>query len=266
MEFPGSKIGTIDEVRGTIDTWMRYLPMGGRWRVLVIDEAQAMSPSAKEAFLEIVENARPNRMIIFTATRKQGKIPFSQALISRFKVFDFDAFDARAIKVMLDRISAGEGWPPVDPDGFGAIYAGSEGNMRKAVQLFETYQYTGRVLGEKLRAGPAAGPPVSGGPMANAVLRTFNDYRELYQDRSKFMTPRLEAETPWGYFQGVQVLQNHHGRRRRRGPARSAPRKDRTFEVRTRKEGRLAEFKYCRLVPQVGKTRSKSTQNGSKTG
>lgn len=184
-EFPGAKIGTIEQVRQDLDTWMHYLPMGGRWKVLVIDEAQAMSPAAKEAFLELVENARPMSMVIFTATKKQGRIPFSPALVSRFKVFNFDAFDAHAIKTMLDRITAAEGWPTLSHDAFAAIFEGSEGNMRKAVQILETFQFTGSVLGQKIQkaAPPSTGP----GTMVKMVAKAFADYESLYKDRGRFM-------------------------------------------------------------------------------
>ena len=186
-EFPGAKIGTIEQVRSDLDEWMHYLPMGGRWRVLVIDEAQAMSPAAKEAFLELVENARPMSMIIFTATKKNNRIPFSSALISRFKVFNFDAFDAHAIKIMLDRITGSEGWPTLSHDAFAAIFEGSEGNMRKAVQLLETFQYTGEVLGQKIQKAAPPTRSADPGAIVKMVAKAFADYESLFKSRGRFI-------------------------------------------------------------------------------
>jgi DNA polymerase III delta prime subunit len=147
-EIPGARIGTIEYVRENIDEWWFYLPMGGGWKLIIVDEAQGMSPQAKEAFLDLIENARPYRMVIFTATKKDGKIPFSPALQSRMKVFQFKPLPRKAVFAMLRRVSEGEGWTKPSPKLLEKIHKATKGNMRAAIQTLEMYHRTGTVAGE----------------------------------------------------------------------------------------------------------------------
>jgi len=147
-EFPGARIGTIDIVREDISYWIRTYPMGKKWKVLVIDEAQGMSQPAKEAFLDLIENSPEHRLFIFTATRTaEGKIPFSKPLTSRFKVFPFDPLPAWAVATFLQRVAAGEGWGTVPSDVIQTIILEAQGNLRNAIQMLEMRRFeTGTVL------------------------------------------------------------------------------------------------------------------------
>jgi len=144
VELPGARIGAVDIIRDEIAGQVRTYPWGGpnAWKVFVIDEAQGMSQPAKEAFLDLIENSPERRLFIFTATRTaEGKIPFSKALTSRFKVFPFAPLPPTAVATMLHRISAGEGWGEIPADVLQTIIVEARGNLRNAVQMLERRRF-----------------------------------------------------------------------------------------------------------------------------
>jgi len=192
MEVEGAVAGNIDTVRNDIIPWLRTYPWSGGWKVLVIDEAQRLSDVAKDAFLNIVENLPERHMVIFTATPDfTGGVPFQPALVSRFKLFQFKEPTEADVRAVLVRIAAGQGWNPPFDDVVRVIYAAAEGNLRRAIQLYEVYHHTGTIQGQPVTAAIAPGGVADVAGELNATLeqyqRAYIAARDRMTDEQKVM-------------------------------------------------------------------------------
>lgn len=98
--FNGGTNGTIDEVRKLVDN-VNYPPMiDGNW-VMMIEEAQELSPDAVQALLKTIESPRNNVYFIFTSMEEDAKkLAKFDALISRCGV-EFKLNTATVMDVMF---------------------------------------------------------------------------------------------------------------------------------------------------------------------
>lgn len=89
-ELDGNKC-TQEAVRQLEETFS-YSAMGGGWKVVIVNEAHAMSRQAVQAWLSTLERLPDQRLVIFTTTeRLQSDLfgNFSSPFGSRCKIFDF---------------------------------------------------------------------------------------------------------------------------------------------------------------------------------
>ncbi|MDA8083819.1 MAG: DNA polymerase III subunit delta' [Nitrospiraceae bacterium] len=70
---PEDRVIKIEEIR-LIEDALSYKPFEGRWKVVIIDEAEAMNISAANAFLKTLEEPPPDSVIILV-TSKPGALP-----------------------------------------------------------------------------------------------------------------------------------------------------------------------------------------------
>ena len=90
IEYDGETVnkGAIDEIKQNI--WI--CPMGGKFKVYVINEAHNMTKSAVQGFLTLLEKMPDKRVVIFTTTeniRADLFGNFSNPLASRCMIFEF---------------------------------------------------------------------------------------------------------------------------------------------------------------------------------
>jgi replication-associated recombination protein RarA len=81
---------SVDVVRD-VEYWLSLGAMGAQgWKVLVVNEAHAMSRGALQKFLTLLERIPNKRLVLFTTTELPSKDVFGEfdsALASRCKVF-----------------------------------------------------------------------------------------------------------------------------------------------------------------------------------
>jgi DNA polymerase-3 subunit gamma/tau len=89
-EMDGNKC-TQDAVR-KLEVDFNYSAMGGGWKVVIVNEAHAMTRQAVQVWLHTLERLPDQRLVIFTTTEKiQSDLfgNFSNPFGSRCKIFDF---------------------------------------------------------------------------------------------------------------------------------------------------------------------------------
>lgn len=104
IEIDAASNRGIDEIRELRET-VRYLPMEGRYKVYIIDEAHMLTEAAFNALLKTLEEP-PGHNIFVLATTESQKIPYT--IMSRCQRFDFKRISESQIVEQLTRICRDE--------------------------------------------------------------------------------------------------------------------------------------------------------------
>lgn len=112
-EHNASAAGTIDDMRDLLDQ-LHYMPRYGRYRVLILDEAQGMSNSAQNALLKPLEQESYAHNIFFFCTTDPQKI--NAALKSRLVSFSLANLTFEEIAKLVDTVATQAGHAERLPD------------------------------------------------------------------------------------------------------------------------------------------------------
>lgn len=104
VELDAASNRGIDEIR-SLREQTRFVPMGGRYRVFIIDEAHMLTQEAFNALLKTLEEPPPGIIFILATTDPQ-KIP--PTILSRCLRFDFRRIPDELIRKRLEEIARGE--------------------------------------------------------------------------------------------------------------------------------------------------------------
>ena len=85
IEIDAASTRGIDDIKELREN-VRYMPMQGRYKVYILDEAHMLTTEARNAFLKTLEEP-PGHNIFILATTELQKIPYT--ILSRCQRFDF---------------------------------------------------------------------------------------------------------------------------------------------------------------------------------
>ncbi len=132
IEIDAATYTKVENIRDLQEGFNRA-PLGGRWKVYIIDEVHMLSDSAFNALLKSLEEP-PSRVIFVLATTNPEKIP--ETVQSRCTRVEFRRISPEAIAGQLDKILASETSVRVKDDEreaiLEAIAMASEGGLRDA--------------------------------------------------------------------------------------------------------------------------------------
>jgi hypothetical protein len=165
---------TGESVRRTMDGLRLYTLSGSGWKVLVVNEADCMTPNAAYIWLDALERMPPRSVVVFT-TNEVGKLP--ARLRDRCERFRFESgYLAMApylpgLIARVWRAETGRDDPP-DLDALGTIQdERGQVSVRRVLQLLAPWVRNGIKPDEKTAARPGkkaatvkrhpAAPPVS---------------------------------------------------------------------------------------------------------
>jgi DNA polymerase-3 subunit gamma/tau len=135
-------INEIKELRETV----RYLPMEGKYKVYIMDEAHMLTTEAFNALLKTLEEP-PGHNIFILATTEQQKIPYT--IMSRCQRFDFRRISEAEIIQQMKRICTEEKIV-FDERVFGYIVREADGSMRDAESILDqVIAYSGDHISER---------------------------------------------------------------------------------------------------------------------
>jgi DNA polymerase III subunit gamma/tau len=132
IEIDAASNRGIDEIRELRET-VRYMPMEGRYKVYIIDEAHMLTEPAFNALLKTLEEP-PGHNIFILATTENQKIPYT--IMSRCQRFDFRRISEAQIIEQLKRVLDDEGIG-YDEKVLGYIVREADGSMRDAESLLD---------------------------------------------------------------------------------------------------------------------------------
>ncbi len=132
VEIDAASARKIDDIRELRET-VKYLPLKGRYKVYILDEAHQLTGDAKDAFLKTLEEPAGHNIFILATTEAQ-KIPFT--IMSRCQRFDFKRISETDAIDQMKKICHGEG---IEFDGKVLEYIASEadGGLRDAESLLD---------------------------------------------------------------------------------------------------------------------------------
>ena len=149
IEIDGASNRGIEHIRELRET-VKYAPVGGKYKVYVIDEVHMLTNEAFNALLKTLEEPPPHVLFIFATTEPQ-KIPAT--IHSRCQRYGFKRIPLNEIIDQLKKIAVAEGITITD-QGLGMIARAAEGSMRDSQSLLDqAVSYSGMtVKNEDLQA------------------------------------------------------------------------------------------------------------------
>ena len=105
FELNAGANGGIDTLREVIDELRRPVP-NTAWRVLILDECQAMTQAAQTALLKPLEEPPPRTVIVLATTHPQG---IQQAIRSRCEPIQFKSLVEADLVGLLQEVAQAEG-------------------------------------------------------------------------------------------------------------------------------------------------------------
>jgi DNA polymerase-3 subunit gamma/tau len=145
IEIDAASNRGIDEIRELRET-VRYLPMQGRYKVYIIDEAHMLTEPAFNALLKTLEEP-PGHNIFILATTESQKIPYT--IMSRCQRFDFKRISESQIIEQLRRICLDEKIE-YDEAVLNYVVREADGSLRDAESILDqVIAYSGTRISEK---------------------------------------------------------------------------------------------------------------------
>ena len=148
MEIDAASNRGIDQIR-ELREMVRYASAGGRYRVVILDEAHQLTDEASNALLKTLEEP-PERVLFILATTQPEELP--DTIRSRSQHFHFRSLSFQEIAEALEDVAKKEGIE-MDAGAIAVIARAAEGSVRDALSLTEqAVAYCGnRITGEQVR-------------------------------------------------------------------------------------------------------------------
>ncbi len=133
LEFDAASNTGVDKVRDIIIDNVKYAPVGGKYKVYVVDEVHMLSTSSFNALLKTLEEP-PSHVVFVFATTDVQKVPTT--ILSRCQRFDLKRIPTALIRDHLLYI-AGKEKLDLASAAAEAIARGAEGGMRDAESMLD---------------------------------------------------------------------------------------------------------------------------------
>lgn len=165
----------IDVVRGRVKDFASIKPLGGNFKIIFLDESDALTPEAQQALRRTMEKYSGVCRFILSANYSSRII---EPIQSRTAVFRFKALAQDDVMDYMKRIIQGEGLDAAQ-DGLIAIYHISEGDLRKATNLLQTCAALGKITKEAVYDVASQAKPEDVKEMLNfAINGDFGEARK----------------------------------------------------------------------------------------
>ena len=132
IEIDAASNRGIDQIR-ELREMVRYAPAGGRYKVVILDEAHALTAEASNALLKTLEEP-PDKVIFVMATTQPEDL--ADTIRSRSQHFHFRALSFAEISQALEEICAKENLT-AEPGAIAVMARAAEGSLRDGLSLLE---------------------------------------------------------------------------------------------------------------------------------
>lgn len=136
----------INVVRERIKDFARTMPIGGSFKILFLDECDALTPDAQNALRRTMEVYTSTCRFILSCNYSSKIIPPIQ---SRCAIFRFGPLPEEAIAQKIRMIASAEGITITD-DGLAAILYIADGDMRKAENTLQAAAFVSGEVSEEI--------------------------------------------------------------------------------------------------------------------
>jgi DNA polymerase III subunit gamma/tau len=132
IEIDAASNRGIDQIR-ELREMVRYAPAGGRFKVVILDEAHMLTEEASNALLKTLEEP-PDKVIFVMATTEPENL--ADTIRSRSQHFHFRALSFTEIVNALEQICTKENLT-AEPGALAVMARAAEGSLRDALSLLE---------------------------------------------------------------------------------------------------------------------------------
>ena len=144
LEIDAASNRGIDQVRELRDM-VRYAPVGGRYKVVILDEAHMLTDEASNALLKTLEEP-PEKVVFVMATTQPEDLV--ETIRSRSQHFHFRALSFAEIVEALQSIASKEGLT-IEGGAIAVMARTADGSLRDALSLIEQARaYCGATITE----------------------------------------------------------------------------------------------------------------------
>ena len=131
-EIDGASNNGVEDVRSLREN-VKYPPLQGTYKVIIIDEVHMLSNSAFNALLKTLEEPPKYLVFIFATTEVQKVLP---TILSRTQRYDFRRIQIEEITALLRKIADADG-VTIDDDALLMIAKKADGSARDAESIFD---------------------------------------------------------------------------------------------------------------------------------
>lgn len=154
LELNASDERGIDTIRTKVKEFARTVPVGHEFKIIYLDEADALTKDAQHALRRTMEKyASICRFILGCNYISKIILPIQ----SRTAVFRFRPLDENSAVKFLERIAKGESLKAAE-GALNAVFRASEGDLRKAVNILQTAAATGKKIDDETVYSIASAP------------------------------------------------------------------------------------------------------------
>jgi len=131
----------INVVRGRIKDFARVKAMGSEFKIVFLDESDALTPEAQQALRRTMEKFSGVCRFILSCNYSSRIIDPIQ---SRCAVFRFKRLTEKGVSEYVHRVAKGEKLT-ISEDAISAIYEVTEGDLRKATNVLQAAAASGKI-------------------------------------------------------------------------------------------------------------------------
>ena len=136
----------INVIRGRIKDFAKMKSIGYDFKIIFLDESDALTPEAQQALRRTMEKFSGACRFVLSCNYSSRII---EPIQSRCAVFRFKSLKEQDVLTYLNRIVTGEKIQ-TDPEGLKAINQISEGDLRKATNLLQASAALGKITKENV--------------------------------------------------------------------------------------------------------------------
>ena len=144
LELNASDERGIDVVRGRIKDFAMIRPIGHDFKIIFLDEADALTPEAQQALRRTMEKYSSVCRFILSCNYSSRLI---EPIQSRCVVFRFKGLTKEHIEVYMKKISQAESLT-IEQGALDVLYEIAEGDMRKATNLLQACSSSKNITAE----------------------------------------------------------------------------------------------------------------------
>lgn len=144
QELNASDDRGINVVRGRIKDFAKMKPLGSEFKIIFLDESDALTPEAQQALRRTIEKFSNVCRFILSCNYSSRII---EPIQSRMAVFRLRGLNEKQVSEYLGRIAKGEKLN-LDSDSYQTLYELSEGDLRKVTNLLQASSALGKITKE----------------------------------------------------------------------------------------------------------------------
>ena len=157
----------INVVRGKIKEFARIKPIGAGFKIIFLDESDALTPEAQQALRRTMEKFSDVCRFILSANYSSRII---EPIQSRCAVFRFKKLSEEDVDFYLKNIAKSEDLD-ITSDAYKAIYDVSSGDLRKATNILQACAAFGKITRETVYDVVSQAKPEDVKEMLSSVMK-----------------------------------------------------------------------------------------------